>query len=101
MDEEELKKQLFNSIVDSFNKVGMMAMNQLANGNDGFTISNGPWTVTLDVEGFLEHGEKVLENARPKDEISQAKKVEIIERLVKPWHDNLRKTRKENNNEME
>lgn len=100
MDEEELKKQLFNSIVDSFNKVGMMAMNQLANGNDGFTISNGPWTVTLDLEGFLERGGKA-EESHSQQEISQAKKAEIIERLVKPWHDNLRKTRKENNNEME
>ena len=100
-DDEEAKKQLFQAIVESFNKIGTMAMNQLANGNDGFTLTSGPWTVTLDLEHFLESvkeqrdGEDGAAESIPPDKMG-----EIIGRLVKPWHEKLR-SRKGQNNELE
>ncbi len=95
--DEEMKKQLFQAIVESFNKIGTMAMNQLANGNDGFTLTSGPWTVTLDLERFLEDvkeqrgGEDGETESIPLDKMG-----EIIARLVKPWHENLKKKRGKN-----
>ena len=95
--DEEMKKQLFQAIVDSFNKIGMMAMNKLANGGDGFTLTNGPWTVTLDLCGFLDRvneqsggecGETESRNALPSTKMG-----EIIGKLVKPWHENLNRQR--------
>ena len=91
-DDEEMKKRLLQAIVDSFNKIGMMAMNQLANGNDGFTISNGPWTVTLDLGDFLESGGcgKNSESTQSsEDEIQKTR--EIMGKLVEPWHNKIKK----------
>ena len=91
-DDEEMKKQLFQALVESFNKIGMMAMNQLANGNDGFTLTNGPWTVTLDLEHFLEGvNERCVGESGETESIPLNKMGEIIGRLVKPWHEKLRK----------
>ncbi len=92
--DEEMKKQLFQALVESFNKIGMMAMNQLANGNDGFTLTNGPWTVTLDLEHFLEGVNERCGGEDGETESFQPDKMgEIIDRLVKPWHENLKKKR--------
>ena len=91
-DDEKMKQQLFQAIVESFNKIGMMAMNQLANGNDGFTLTNGPWTVTLDLEHFLEGvNERCVGESGETESIPLNKMGEIIGRLVKPWHEKLRK----------
>ena len=49
MDEEQ--KKILDQILADFNYLEARAMMELANGSDKFTLTKGPWTVSLDVEG--------------------------------------------------
>ena len=89
-DDEEMKQQLFQAIVESFNKIGMMAMNQLANGNDGFTLTNGPWTVTLDLQTFLENANKIQDKVDNQPAARAKTLQDIVNEKAKIWHERLK-----------
>lgn len=89
-DDEKMKQQLFQAIVESFNKIGMMAMNQLANGNDGFTLTNGPWTVTLDLQTFLENANKIQDKVDDQPAARAETLQDIVNEKAKIWHERLK-----------
>ena len=51
MDEDQ--KKILDQILADFNYIEARAMMELANGADKFTLTKGPWTVSLDVEGHV------------------------------------------------
>ena len=89
MDEEQ--KKILDSILDDFNAIGAKAMMELSNGSGQFTITKGAWTVSLDVEGYVNQ----VNESRKRTEVMSG----IISNAAKKWHEKLKG--KEQNNELE
>ena len=53
MDEEQ--KKILDKIIADFHAIGTKAMMELTNGSGQFTITRGAWTVSLDVEEYMNH----------------------------------------------
>ena len=51
MDEEQ--KKILDKIIADFHAIGTKAMMELTNGSGQFTITRGAWTVSLDVEEYM------------------------------------------------
>ena len=84
MDEEQ--KQILEKILEDFNAIGSKAMMELSNGSGQFTITRGAWTVSLDVEGYMEH----LNETRERVE----KLGGIVEEASRKWREHLEQARK-------
>ena len=86
MDEEQ--KQILDNILADFNAIGTKAMMELSNGNGQFTIARGAWTVSLDVEGYLNHQNE------SKDRVEALGK--IVNELSERWHEQIKGAKKKN-----
>ena len=84
MDEEQ--KQILEKILQDFHDIGTKAMMELTNGSGQFTITRGAWTVSLDVEGYMNH----LSETRERVE----KLSGIVDEVSRKWREHLEKTRK-------
>ena len=84
MDEEQ--KQSLDKILQDFNDIGTKAMMELSNGSGQFTIQRGAWTVSLDVEAYINHLNESRERV--------AKLSGIVDEVSRKWRERLEKTRK-------
>jgi len=84
MDEEQ--KKILDKILADFQAIGSKAMMELSNGSGQFTIQRGAWTVSLDVEGYMNH----LRESRGRVE----KLGGIVDEVSRKWRERLEETRK-------
>lgn len=84
MDEEQ--KQILEKILADFQDIGTKAMMELSNGSGQFTIQRGAWTVSLDVEAYMNH----LNESRERVE----KLSGIVDEVSRKWREHLEETRK-------
>lgn len=80
MDEEQ--KKILDKILADFQAIGTKAMMELTNGSGQFTITRGAWTVSLDVEEYMNH----LNESRKRAEVMSG----IISEAAKKWHEKLK-----------
>lgn len=81
MDEE--RKQILDKILADFNAIGTKAMMELSNGSGSFTIKRGAWTVSLDVEGYMEHLNECCDRME-----------KIVDEASRKWREHLEQIRK-------
>ena len=84
MDEEQ--KQILDNILEDFNAIGTKAMMELSNGNGRFAITKGAWTVSLDVEGYLNHLNESKDRAETLGK--------IVNKLSEQWHERIKGAKK-------
>lgn len=84
MDEEQ--KKIFDQILADFNAIGAKAMMELSNGSGQFTITRGAWTVSLDVEEYMNH----LNESRERVE----KLCGIVDKASRKWREHLEQIKK-------
>lgn len=84
MDEEQ--KQILEKILSDFHDIGTKAMMELSNGSGQFTITRGAWTVSLDVEGYINQ----LNESRERVE----KLGGIVDEASRKWREHLEQARK-------
>lgn len=90
--ENEEQKRILENILSDFNAIVTKSMTELSNGSDHFTLSRGAWTVSLDIEGYINR----LNEAKERAEIMSG----IISESVEKWHEKLG-NRKEQDNEVD
>ena len=84
MDEEQ--KKILEKILADFQDIGTKAMMELSNGSGQFTITRGAWTVSLDVESYMNH----LNESRERVE----KLFGIVDEASRKWREHLEQMKK-------
>lgn len=83
---DEAQKQILEKILADFHAIGSKAMMELSNGSGQFTIKRGAWTVSLDVEGYME---QLNESSERVEKLGG-----IVEEASRKWREHLEQIKK-------